>query len=305
MSLELRPVWGSALPEYTALPRVHDDCDHEASFLQSQCQALPPAQVLSRPLASRLRLRAARVDRAAHARGLGASAGRSSATLRTASLQSRCRSCASPGAAKLRRRGRCTVTASSSPPRSTSFARSSPCGRSSAQRGRKTRCESSPTPTGRMSSRRAPRSSPRGSSWPPRTNASGCRSPQAPLPPAVQLRPRTRPLRGRPASRRPARGRRRHHALAHARALVLAAREAGIATVYIPHAPVISDARLVDLPVDYAGLRGPAEVDHYESLGAPGKRLTVVGNPAMGEQGARAQRAARARAGAGDRRGRP
>ncbi len=72
---------------------------------------------------------------------------------------------------------------------------------------------------------------------------------------------------------------------AHARALVLAAREAGIATVYIPHAPVISDARLVDLPVDYAALRGPAEVDHYESFGAPGKRLTVVGNPAMGDKG--------------------
>ncbi len=69
---------------------------------------------------------------------------------------------------------------------------------------------------------------------------------------------------------------------AHARALVLAAREAGIATVYIPHAPVISDARLVDLPVDYAGLRGPAEVDHYETLGAPGERLAVVGNPAHG-----------------------
>ncbi len=72
---------------------------------------------------------------------------------------------------------------------------------------------------------------------------------------------------------------------AHGRALVLAAREAGIATVYIPHAPVISDARLVDLPVDYAGLRGPAEVDHYETLGAPGKRLAVVGNPAMSERG--------------------
>ena len=70
----------------------------------------------------------------------------------------------------------------------------------------------------------------------------------------------------------------------HSRALVLAAREAGITTVYIPHAPVISDARLVDLPVDYAGLRGPAEIDHYEALGAPGGRLTVVGNPAIGEQ---------------------
>ena len=70
---------------------------------------------------------------------------------------------------------------------------------------------------------------------------------------------------------------------AHARALMLAAREAGIATVYIPHAPVISDARLVDLPVDYAGLRGPAEVEHYETLGAPRKRLAVVGNAALGE----------------------
>ena len=71
---------------------------------------------------------------------------------------------------------------------------------------------------------------------------------------------------------------------AHARALVLAAREAGIATVYIPHAPVISDARLVDLPVDYAGLRGPAEVDHYEALGAPAERLAVVGNAALSER---------------------
>ena len=70
----------------------------------------------------------------------------------------------------------------------------------------------------------------------------------------------------------------------HSRALVLAAREARIATIYIPHAPVIADARLVDLPVDYAGLRGPGEVDHYEALGAPGERLTVVGNPAVGEQ---------------------
>ena len=91
---------------------------------------------------------------------------------------------------------------------------------------------------------------------------------------------------------------------AHARALVLAAREAGIATIYIPHAPVISDARLVDLPVDYAGLRGPAEVDHYEALGAPGERLAVVGNAALGEQGPGPSEAAPARAGAGHRRGR-
>ena len=76
----------------------------------------------------------------------------------------------------------------------------------------------------------------------------------------------------------------------HSRALVLAAREAGIATVYIPHAPVITDARLVDLPVDYACLRGPAEVDHYEALGAPAERLAVVGNPAMGEQSPEAAR---------------
>ena len=47
---------------------------------------------------------------------------------------------------------------------------------------------------------------------------------------------------------------------------------------------MISDARLVDLPVDYAGLRGPAEVDHYETLGAPGERLAVVGNAALGER---------------------
>ena len=71
---------------------------------------------------------------------------------------------------------------------------------------------------------------------------------------------------------------------AHARALMLAARDAGTATVYIPHAPVISEARLVDLPVDYAGLRGPAEVDHYEALGAPAERLAVVGNAALSER---------------------
>jgi hypothetical protein len=66
-----------------------------------------------------------------------------------------------------------------------------------------------------------------------------------------------------------------------ARALVLAARRAGIPSVYVPHAPVIADARLVDLPVDFAALRGPREIDYYRSFGADEEGLEAIGNPAV------------------------
>ena len=44
-----------------------------------------------------------------------------------------------------------------------------------------------------------------------------------------------------------------------ARALLHAARRAGIPSVYVPHAPLLSDVYLMDLAVDYAGLRGAGE----------------------------------------------
>lgn len=68
---------------------------------------------------------------------------------------------------------------------------------------------------------------------------------------------------------------------APARALALAARHAGIPSVYVPHAPLISDARLADLPVDFAGVRGPHELSHYAALGADPDGLEAIGNPAV------------------------
>ncbi len=65
------------------------------------------------------------------------------------------------------------------------------------------------------------------------------------------------------------------------RALAAAAREQSIPSVYIPHAPVLTDAAIVDLPVDFAALRGPAEVEHYASFGVDPSRLTVVGDPSI------------------------
>lgn len=66
-----------------------------------------------------------------------------------------------------------------------------------------------------------------------------------------------------------------------ARALALAARRAGVPSVYVPHAPVIADARLVDLPVDFAALRGPREVDYYQGFGADRAGIEAIGNPAV------------------------
>jgi hypothetical protein len=71
------------------------------------------------------------------------------------------------------------------------------------------------------------------------------------------------------------------HGLAH-RALAVVARDHGIPSVYIPHAPVLTNAHLVDLPVDYAALRGPEEVDHYAHFGVDPGLLDVVGDTSIG-----------------------
>jgi hypothetical protein len=64
------------------------------------------------------------------------------------------------------------------------------------------------------------------------------------------------------------------------RAAVLVARHRGIASVYVPHAPMGVNRQYADLPTDYAGLRGDAEVEVYQRLGVRGD-LAVVGDPAV------------------------
>ena len=63
-----------------------------------------------------------------------------------------------------------------------------------------------------------------------------------------------------------------------ARAALVAAREAGVVAIYVPHAPVADNRIYRDLPVDVAALRGPLEVEHYTHLGADPGALHVVGN---------------------------
>lgn len=63
-----------------------------------------------------------------------------------------------------------------------------------------------------------------------------------------------------------------------ARACALAARARGIPTVYFPHAPLIADAPFQELPFDWAGLRGQAEVGAVAGGGQP-ERIVAVGNP--------------------------
>jgi hypothetical protein len=66
------------------------------------------------------------------------------------------------------------------------------------------------------------------------------------------------------------------------RVLLDAARKAeGIATCYVPHAPVADNAFYRDLPCHFGLLRGAAEVQFYERLGAPisSPQLRVVGTP--------------------------
>jgi hypothetical protein len=64
------------------------------------------------------------------------------------------------------------------------------------------------------------------------------------------------------------------------RALALAARRAGVLSAYVPHAPLIANLRLADLPVDVAALRGPLEVERYVAAGASRDGLVAIGNPA-------------------------
>ena len=64
------------------------------------------------------------------------------------------------------------------------------------------------------------------------------------------------------------------------RALALAARHAGLPSAYVPHAPLIANLQLADLPVDVAALRGPLEVERYEVAGARADGLVAIGNPA-------------------------
>jgi hypothetical protein len=68
---------------------------------------------------------------------------------------------------------------------------------------------------------------------------------------------------------------------APARALCRLARELGVPSVYLPHAPVIARAQLADLPVDYAGLRGPQEVAYYRGRGADPSLLESIGDPSL------------------------
>lgn len=68
-----------------------------------------------------------------------------------------------------------------------------------------------------------------------------------------------------------------------ARAMVLAARELSIPTIYLPHAPAANQPWYEDLATDYAGLRGVGEVDFYAELGAPREGLTTVGLPYLAD----------------------
>jgi hypothetical protein len=68
---------------------------------------------------------------------------------------------------------------------------------------------------------------------------------------------------------------------AAARSLAMTCRGAGIPCVYVPHAPVLGEARLADLPVDFAGLRGPAELAYYAEQGADAGGMAAIGNPSV------------------------
>jgi len=65
------------------------------------------------------------------------------------------------------------------------------------------------------------------------------------------------------------------------RALAFAARRHGIPTVYFPHAPMIRDERFSDIPADFAGMRGEAEIDRLVALRVAPDRLEVVGDPSL------------------------
>ena len=65
------------------------------------------------------------------------------------------------------------------------------------------------------------------------------------------------------------------------RALISAASERRIPTMYVPHAPVADDPIYADLPCDLAVLRGEGEIEWYRRKGADPDRLTVGGNPSL------------------------
>lgn len=65
------------------------------------------------------------------------------------------------------------------------------------------------------------------------------------------------------------------------RAILRVARESGVRTVYIPHAPVATNAAYLDLPVDLALLRGPQESHYYQENGVRSSRLLSVGTPSL------------------------
>ncbi|HEX3905127.1 MAG TPA: hypothetical protein VH853_19995 [Polyangia bacterium] len=66
-----------------------------------------------------------------------------------------------------------------------------------------------------------------------------------------------------------------------ARALARVSRLAGVPSVFLPHAPMLMDIGLRDLPFDYAALRGACEAGWYAAGGTDKSQLGVVGNPAL------------------------
>jgi hypothetical protein len=67
---------------------------------------------------------------------------------------------------------------------------------------------------------------------------------------------------------------------ANMRALLAVGRRRGVASLYFPHAPAAANRQYADLPVDFAGLRGPGEVLLYRRYGVR-RELDSVGNPAV------------------------
>jgi len=69
----------------------------------------------------------------------------------------------------------------------------------------------------------------------------------------------------------------------HVRAVVARAREIGLPVVYIPHAPLASNPQYLDLPVDFAGVRGDLEAEYYARFSdGAASGIVPIGNPATG-----------------------
>lgn len=65
------------------------------------------------------------------------------------------------------------------------------------------------------------------------------------------------------------------------RALVCAARRAGVPSVYFPHSAVLTDPTFNDLPTDFAGVRGPSEADYFREIVEDDARVRVTGNASV------------------------